>query len=56
MVKWSIYNATTGTLKNIVFEILPQSLVDTVKSVSNNHPWDDKIVAVVNRWFRGSLY
>ncbi len=30
----------------------------TVKPVYNGHPWDPKIVAVVDRWslFRGSLY
>jgi hypothetical protein len=32
--------------------------VSTVTPVYNNHPWDPKIVAVVDRWslFRGILY
>jgi hypothetical protein len=32
-------------------------LQSTVKPVSNDHPWDPKIVAVVDRWllFRGHL-
>jgi hypothetical protein len=32
--------------------------INTVKPVYNNHPWDPKIVAVVDRWplFRGGLY
>jgi hypothetical protein len=31
---------------------------NTVKTVYNDHPWDPKIVAIVDRWslFRGSLY
>ena len=32
--------------------------LSTVKPVYNDHPWDPKIVAVVDRWslFKGRLY
>ncbi len=45
---------TTNQWSKIVFVLY---LSDTVKPVYKDHPWDPKIVAVVDRWslFRGNL-
>ncbi len=45
-------------LDNSLFLIMPAlSLKTTVKLVYNDHYWDSKIVAVVDRWslFKGNL-
>ncbi len=43
--------------KKLEATISNHSFLNTVKLVYNDHPWDPKIVAVVDRWslFRGHL-
>ena len=47
----------TSTLENEDIENGLPSFSSTVKPVYNDHPWDSKIVAVVDRWllFRGTF-